>query len=127
MRPALGGACGADRYRSQALEAAIKHTTCWPRRRRQRLEGPRHHPQIVLHLRKRLNKCATVSVAYEAQQARSVGVAVGIGHAMEEAEKALIRQRFDEPEGDAVAQSMASRSRAPRGRNFNSASLRISR
>lgn len=127
MRPALGDAGRADRDRPEALEAAVEEAAGGPRYWSQREKEAGRQPEALLHGRERLHKRAAVPVADEAQQARAIGMSVHIGHTVEEAEKAFLRQRLDESKGRPAAQSMASRSRAPRGRNFRSASFRMSR
>ena len=115
MRPPLGDAGRADRYRPEALESAIEEAACRPGNGSQRQQDARCQPEVLLHGRERLDKGAAIPIADEGQQARAIRMAVHISQPVEEAEKAFFRPRLHEPKGRPAAQNMASMSRAPRG------------
>ncbi len=127
MRPALGDAGRADGDRAEPLEPAVEQAARRPGNGSEREQGPERKAEALLDNGKGLDQRAAIPPPDETQQARAIGMAVHVGKTVEEAEQAFVRLRLNDPKGRAGAQVIASKSRAPRGRNLRSASFRMSR
>ena len=127
MRSAVGHTGGADRDRAHPLEPAVEQAARGPGNGSERQQDTGREAKALLHDRQRLDQRAAIPPPDETQQARAIGMAVHVGKTVEEAEQAFVHLRLDQPKGRAGAQVIASRSRAPRGRNLISASFRMSR
>lgn len=123
----LADARRTDRHAPEPLEATFQHAKCRHGHGSQGRKDAGRQTEIPFHRGKRLDQRAAIAVTDESQQAGAVDMTVRVGHAVEEAEEALVRERLHRTKGRPAAQSAASRSRAPWGRNFSSASLRMSK